>query len=89
MSYGEPCLCGATDCRSCYPGTWNLVTNCRVCGDDLVDGENLVDLDDEVCMRCKGWVECPVCKGLAHPDDGFAETCGHPDAAPNRKEATP
>ena len=75
-----PCICGAYDCRSCRPEADRDPPTCWKCGDDLVIDENILDPDDECCLRCKGWIECPVCGRLAHPDDGFEDTCGHPDA---------
>jgi len=38
--YREPCLCGALDCRYCYPGTWK---------ENLADlfGENKEEEEEE------------------------------------------
>lgn len=80
-----PCLCGATDCKSCYPGRGGRTGDCWICGDELIDGENLLDLDDEACMACKGWIDCPTCGKLGlHTDDlkrGFnwSDACGCED----------
>ena len=52
---GEPCLCGATDCRQCYPQDFYrgkyMYRTCTECECEY----RLVDLKDEstVCCECR------------------------------------
>ena len=47
----EPCLCGAPDCRDCYPSTWqNYAKECDTCGEVIAEcaceNPNPVEDDD-------------------------------------------
>lgn len=52
----EPCNCGATDCRKCYPQAFYkgryMYRACAVCGKEY----RMANVED-------GWTKCSECKG--------------------------
>ena len=55
--YREPCICGAPDCRECYPQNFMPVT-CECCGEE----------SEGIVAEMDGWQEiegkmlCPSCQ---------------------------
>ena len=46
---GEPCLCGATDCKKCF--RYILIRTCVECGEEF-SLENKMD-EATVCYECR------------------------------------
>lgn len=57
LLYG-PCLCGATDCPRCYPGSHDRVT-CCLCGEEKF----AYQIIGTECHSCRGSV-CEDCEQL-------------------------
>jgi len=54
IGYREPCMCGADDCKSCFPGNFingkYAYVECDECGEEYHVSD---DDDDFVCDDCK------------------------------------
>jgi len=75
----EPCLCGATDCKRCFPLSHDRTHSCASCGDECdCEGED----GCETCAGCKEEdILCDLCKEEAatgifpEPDGHKLEIC--------------
>ena len=73
----EPCLCGATDCRSCYPENFDRhgryeFQECKKCGEEFEPEE-----DERICEECAKITECSECGEEFKPEIGedLCEAC--------------
>jgi hypothetical protein len=54
----EPCMCGAPDCRRCFPENFDrrgryIYAECKTCGGEFVPE----DEEDDLCAMCKAKIE--------------------------------
>jgi hypothetical protein len=75
MSRGyDRCMCGASDCSRCHPGSWNACETCNgegVLTDcDECDHKDDLDEDGECAYKEReGCPVCPECNGNTPEDD--------------------
>ena len=90
--YKEPCMCGATDCERCYPGSSKGI-KCDDCGERFQedDGYEIKDVG-VVCPECyDNYTGCEYCSERFHDDDiveqdglKYCETCFEDEIEPNK-----
>jgi len=53
--------CGATDCPTCYPASWNACEECGTVPDEATGECDCHECDDFKCDDCDECTECDGC----------------------------
>jgi len=71
----EPCMCGAEDCKRCFPG-YKPPKQCDNCFEESYELTAVYD-GDELCEAClDDYLLCDWCGEYHKPEDVKVKECG-------------